>query len=142
MLLSLVDDGTLSLDEPIGPTLPWLTGPAGAITLRQLLSHTSGLPASVECAEPTPAACDAAIAVAPLIDVPGEGFHVTDLDAHVAARLAETAAGRPWPDAVRVPRAVPDGHGGHGLRRPVDHRRARRRSTARPPRTTWAGCWR
>ncbi len=96
VLLTLVDDGTLSLDEPIGPTLPWLTGPAGAITLRQLLSHTSGLPASVECAEPTPAACDAAIAAAPLIEAPGEGFHVTDLDAHVAARLAETATGRPW----------------------------------------------
>ncbi len=98
VLLSLVDDGTLSLDEPIGPTLPWLDGPAGAITLRQLLSHTSGLPASVGCAEPTPSACDAAIAAAPLIEAPGEGFHVTDLDAHVAARLAETATGTPWPE--------------------------------------------
>ena len=61
VLLSLVDDGTLVLDEPIGPTLPWLTGPASTITLRQLLSHTSGLPDSVDCAEPTPSACDAAM---------------------------------------------------------------------------------
>jgi CubicO group peptidase (beta-lactamase class C family) len=95
-LLTLVDDGTLGLDEAVGTHLAWMTGPSGAITLRQLLSHTSGLPASVACAEPTPAACDAAIAAAPLVEPPGEGFHVTDLDAHVAARLAEVTTGQPW----------------------------------------------
>jgi len=109
VLLSLVDDGTLSLDEPIGSTLRWLDGPAGAVTLRQLLSHTSGLPASVECAEPTPAACDAAIAAALLVEAPGEGFHVTDLDAHVAARLAETATGRPWSELFAERVAGPSG---------------------------------
>lgn len=109
VLLSLVDDGTLALDEPIGPTLPWLTGPGAAITLRQLLSHTSGLPASVACAEPTVAACDTAIAASPLVDPPGEGFHVTDLDAHVAARLAETATGDQWDRLFATRVAFPTG---------------------------------
>jgi CubicO group peptidase (beta-lactamase class C family) len=107
VLLSLVDDGTLSLDDPVGPTLPWLTGPAASITLRQLLSHTSGLPVSVTCAEPTTASCDAAIAAAVLIEAPGEGFHVTDLDAHVAARLAETATGTPWAQLFAERVAIP-----------------------------------
>lgn len=98
VLLTLVDDGTLSLDTPIGTTLIDLPAPLGAITLRQLLSHTSGLPAtaSVTCAEPTVAACDVAVAASAPVDPPGEAFHVGDLDAHVAARLAEVATGQPW----------------------------------------------
>jgi len=108
VLLTLVDDGTLSLDEPVGAHLPWMTGPRAAITLRQLLSHTSGLPASVDC-PPTPVSCDAAVGGAPLVDPPGEGFHVTDLDANVAARLAETVTGTPWPDLFAQRIATPTG---------------------------------
>ena len=109
VLLSLVDDGTLALDQPVGRTLPWLTGPAGTITLRQLLSHTSGLPDSVTCAEPTPSACDAAIAGTALVEAPGEGFRVTDLDAHVAARLAETTTGQRWDQLFAERVASPSG---------------------------------
>jgi CubicO group peptidase (beta-lactamase class C family) len=96
VLLTLVDDGTLALDAPIGTTLTDLPAPLGAITLRQLLSHTSGLSGAITCAEPTVAACDAAIAASEPADPPGEAFHVDDLDAHVAARLAEVATGQPW----------------------------------------------
>ena len=138
VLLTLVDDGTLDLDEPIGRTLPWLTGPAGTITLRQLLSHTSGLPDSVACAEPTPSACDAAIAGTTLVETPGEGFRVTDLDAHVAARLAETATGQAVGPALRRAGRLPQRDDGDHLRRPGDDRWSGRRSTASPPRRTSA----
>src|ERR1700677_5166270 len=43
VLASLAADGTLGLDDPIGR---WLSaGPHGEITIRQLATHTSGLPA-------------------------------------------------------------------------------------------------
>src|SRR5688572_8889831 len=42
VLMRLVDQGLLSLDSTTGAVLGW-TGPQAAITLRQLLSFTSGL---------------------------------------------------------------------------------------------------
>jgi D-alanyl-D-alanine carboxypeptidase len=43
MILQLVDEGTIDLDEPLGAYLPDV--PLGAdVTIRQLLSHRSGLP--------------------------------------------------------------------------------------------------
>src|SRR6478735_3359393 len=42
--LQLVDDGSLSLASTIGETLPGLPAAWGAVTLRQLLQHTSGIP--------------------------------------------------------------------------------------------------
>lgn len=45
--LSLVDDGTLKLDQPIGSQLPqYRIGAKSQVTLRHLLTHTSGLPGS------------------------------------------------------------------------------------------------
>ncbi|HEY6530886.1 MAG TPA: serine hydrolase domain-containing protein [Acidimicrobiales bacterium] len=107
VLLTLVDDGSVGLDEPVGAHLPWMTGTASTITLRQLLSHTSGLPLAVECDDPTPAACDAAIGASPLVHPPGGALTVTALDAHVAARLAETVTGRPWDQLFRERLADP-----------------------------------
>ena len=42
--LALVDQGTLHLDDTIARWLPILPADWGAVTLRQLLNHTSGLP--------------------------------------------------------------------------------------------------
>jgi D-alanyl-D-alanine carboxypeptidase len=42
--LSLVDQGVLKLDDTIGKWLPDMPAAWSAVTLRQLLSHTSGLP--------------------------------------------------------------------------------------------------
>ena len=108
-LLTLVDDGTLVLDQAIGDRLPDLGAAVGAITLRQLLSHTSGLPRDLACPEATVAACDAALATTPLTDPPGEAFAVTDADAHVAARLAEAVTGRTWPELFAERIAAPTG---------------------------------
>ena len=47
-VMSLVDEGRLSLDEPVTTYLPWLTlsepGAAERVTARMLLCHRSGLP--------------------------------------------------------------------------------------------------
>jgi CubicO group peptidase (beta-lactamase class C family) len=44
-IMSLVDAGTLSLDDPASKWLPeFKDDPKGAATIRQMLSHTSGYP--------------------------------------------------------------------------------------------------
>src|SRR5437763_15560879 len=43
LVLTLVQDGLVSLDEPVTRYLPELRLPAGPVTLRQLLSHQAGL---------------------------------------------------------------------------------------------------
>jgi D-alanyl-D-alanine-carboxypeptidase/D-alanyl-D-alanine-endopeptidase len=48
VLLRLIDQGFLTLDSTTGAVLGW-TGPQGAITLRQLLSFTSGLEREAPC---------------------------------------------------------------------------------------------
>src|SRR3954471_3210076 len=47
-ILRLVDEGFLGLDATTGDVLGW-TGPQAAITLKQLLSFTSGLPPEAPC---------------------------------------------------------------------------------------------
>jgi len=42
-ILALVDEGTLRLDDSVSRYLPYFKGDKRGITLRQLLSHTSGL---------------------------------------------------------------------------------------------------
>jgi serine-type D-Ala-D-Ala carboxypeptidase len=43
-LMALVDEGKLSLDDPVSKYLTYFTGVKGAMTIRQMFSHTSGLP--------------------------------------------------------------------------------------------------
>ncbi len=99
-VLTLVDEGRLDLDAPIGSTLPAFTGDKARITLRQLLSHTSGLREG-DCLwdrGTTLAACVGEIAGADLADDPGARFHYGNTSFHVAARLAEVAGGAPFQD--------------------------------------------
>src|SRR4051794_18970510 len=42
-LMTLVDEGKLSLDDPVQQYLPAFDGGKSAITVRELLSHTTGL---------------------------------------------------------------------------------------------------
>ena len=46
LILLLVAEGRIALDEPISASLPsWNSGPKAGVTVRHLLTHTSGLPA-------------------------------------------------------------------------------------------------
>jgi CubicO group peptidase (beta-lactamase class C family) len=51
-VMRLVDSGQLNLDQPIRTYIPWIalgeSGAADIITLRMLMSHTSGLGTAVE----------------------------------------------------------------------------------------------
>ena len=50
-VLRLVDQGKLSLDDPLGKFLPNQPGTWRDITVRQLLSHTSGLPDLIDTSD-------------------------------------------------------------------------------------------
>ncbi|HEY6126454.1 MAG TPA: serine hydrolase domain-containing protein [Steroidobacteraceae bacterium] len=98
VLLRLVDQGFLTLDSTTGAVLGW-TGPQGAITLRQLLSFTSGLEREAACtllAGITLADCVTSISQQGLVAAPGTRFDYGSTHLHVAARMAEVVTGQAW----------------------------------------------
>ena len=102
LLLLLENDGKLSLDDPVARWLPDVSG-AERITLRQLLSHTSGLAdywphdfAFAATAEPvTPDQIIARWGRQPLEFEPGTRWEYSNTGYVVAARIAEIAGGAP-----------------------------------------------
>jgi len=98
VLLRLVDQGKLSLGATTGEVLGW-TGPNAAITLAHLMSFTSGLAREASCTiKPnlTLAACVDEIRDATAVAPPGTRFDYGSTHLHVAARMAEVKAGKPW----------------------------------------------
>jgi CubicO group peptidase (beta-lactamase class C family) len=99
-ILTLVDDGTLSMDTTIGSKVPsWNEGPIAGVTLEMALSHRAGMHAKHDClrAYDKPLLeCVDKIAQRPLLYAPGEGFGYGALSFHAAAGLAEAATGQPF----------------------------------------------
>jgi CubicO group peptidase (beta-lactamase class C family) len=99
VIMSLVDEGRLSLDAPISKYLPNLTDRERSITLRQLLSHTSGLPSNNRCLfnrSTTLAECADRILEAGLQSDPGSEFRYGGASFQVAGRIAEVVSGKSW----------------------------------------------
>lgn len=102
LVMTVVDEGKLSLDEPIERRLPVFTGEAGKITLRQILSFTSGqgsLRGLVDVRQdPRITLAESAhkIAQIPLQDPPGAVFKYGSPALQVAGALVEQATGRTW----------------------------------------------
>ena len=104
LVMKVVDDGKLSLDEPISKYLPEFQGEAGQVTLRQLLAQTSGqgsLKSLVDIrqdARLTLAQSAAEIAKRPLEDPPGKVFKYGGPGFQVAGAMVEAVTGRRWAD--------------------------------------------
>jgi len=97
-ILRLVDQGFLTLDSTTGNVLGW-TGPQASVTLRQLLSFTSGLPREAPCTlipQTTLANCVETISTLGLDYAPGTRFDYGSTHLHVAARMAEVVTGDTW----------------------------------------------
>jgi D-alanyl-D-alanine carboxypeptidase len=105
--LALVDKGTLSLDDSIGELLPAQPAAWAAVTLRQLLSHTSGLPdftqvpalqeaagASLDVAPP-PGQLLTYAADEPLNFPPGTEYRYS-----AVGLMIESATGRPYTESL------------------------------------------
>lgn len=101
----LVGDGDLELDEPAGAVLG--TGsPADAVTLRQLLSHTSGLPSDPAADATT---WSRALTGIEPVCAPGSRFSYSNVGYAVVGRMIETATGMSWRDAVDAILCLPAG---------------------------------
>ena len=97
-ILRLVDQGKLSLDSTTGQVLGW-KGPQAAITLKQLLSFTSGLPPRDACnMRPgiTLAECVQQLSKVKLVAAPGTRYDYGSTHLAVAARMAEVVSGKTW----------------------------------------------
>jgi CubicO group peptidase (beta-lactamase class C family) len=95
-VMLLVEDGLMELDERVSTYLPEFVGDGKArVTIRQLLTHTSGLPAGANLWAPSPAgALERALAV-PLKYAPGQRVEYSDIGFVVLWAAAERAAGEP-----------------------------------------------
>ena len=118
MLMRLVESGKPDLDCPISEYLPWLTlGEAGArerptganggrITLRMLLSHTSGLPTDAEHFGPRdPGGLERFVREEapgyPLLAPPGTLWAYSNVGLNIAGYLAEAVSGLPYTELMQ-----------------------------------------
>jgi CubicO group peptidase (beta-lactamase class C family) len=101
VIMALADEGKLSLDDPVSKYLPEFSGDKAGITIRQLFSHTSGLPPEARCRNDkrtTLERCAREIAALPLVAQPGEEFFYAGVSMHVGGRIAEVVSGKSWND--------------------------------------------
>jgi D-alanyl-D-alanine carboxypeptidase len=103
-LLKLIDDGKASLDDPLSKFLPDFPN-AKAVTLRQLLNHTSGIksytgiPGYMQDAIRDELDTDALVAVfkdLPTDFAPGEGWAYNNSGYVLVGAVIETITGKPW----------------------------------------------
>jgi D-alanyl-D-alanine carboxypeptidase len=137
--LSLVSKGVLSLDDTIGTRLPGLPLAWRAVTLRQLLNHTSGLPdftgnpgfqkavtASLKVAPP-PSRLLEFVRNEPLDFEPGTQYHYSNSDNVAAGLMVQAATGHLYEAELRTQVTKPLGltqttlPRGPGLPRPYIH---------------------
>ena len=91
-VMTLVDDGTLALDDPVSKYLHAFTGKKAAITIRQALSHTTGIPPQDCAGDPNVslAACVKQIAgVTDGVVPPGTAFRYTSVGFVIVGRIIE-----------------------------------------------------
>jgi CubicO group peptidase (beta-lactamase class C family) len=95
-VMLLVEEGRLDLDAPVVRYLPEFGGgERDRVTLRHLLTHSSGLPAGVEVAAGDPEAAWRQLLRTPLVNAPGEAVVYSDVGMNVLFAAAERAAGEP-----------------------------------------------
>lgn len=109
-VLRLADLGKLDLDAPIARHLPELPEPNSAVTLRQLLSHRSGIPngyaealrkdRALENLEIGLVAAALRFGAGAPTFAPGERFDYSGVNYMLAAAIVERVAGKPFTEAV------------------------------------------
>jgi CubicO group peptidase (beta-lactamase class C family) len=122
-VMMLVDEGKVSLDDPVTKFIPqlgkWmvveekdaghvlLKPPVRPVTIRHLLSHTSGLAGSSELqqvtgSDSTPLKARALSSVTgPLQSQPGEKYAYGNQGMNVAARVVEVVSGMPYEEFLQ-----------------------------------------
>lgn len=110
-LMLLVDEGKVKIEDPVEKYLPEfkdikLAGgekPKAPITVRQILSHTSGMPFKSEAEKPTLDVLSIKDAVAsyvktPLVAEPGTKYLYSNAGINTAGRIIEVVSGMSYED--------------------------------------------
>jgi len=109
LVMQLVDEGRISLDDPLQRHLPEFRladeAAAATLTVRQLLSHTAGFEGDIftdtgrgnDCLE----RYVAGLADVPQLFPPGQQFSYNNAGYCVLGRLVEVLRGQPFDDCVR-----------------------------------------
>jgi CubicO group peptidase (beta-lactamase class C family) len=118
-LMMLVDEGRVNLDDPVEKYLPEFKGqmviaerdsdhellrkPVHPIRVREVLSHTSGIPFSSPIEHPTLDMLPLSVAVrshamSPLQFEPGSKYQYSNAGINTAARIIEVVSGMPYQD--------------------------------------------
>ncbi len=97
-MMQLVERGVIDLDTPVQRYMPEWTGPGrDRVTIRHLLTHTSGLPAFRRYDTLTTNADSIVLMLMaePLDTLPGGRMVYSDIGAYVAGRIVERVSGQP-----------------------------------------------
>jgi CubicO group peptidase (beta-lactamase class C family) len=103
-VMLLVDEGKMRLDDPVSRWLPHFTGRGREqVTIRQLLTHTGGLPAAMPVRD---FGSDGdrlfrVVSSVDLVQAPGEAVLYSDVGFVVLGLAAANAAGQPLPSFLR-----------------------------------------
>jgi len=121
-LMMLVDEGKVKLDDPVAKYVPefaaiWLKAerddahlnlkrPRRPVTVRDILSHTSGLPFASAMEHPTLdklplRVCAMSYAMTPLETEPGEHYAYSNAGINTAGRIIEVAGGMPYEEFLQ-----------------------------------------
>ncbi len=102
LVLRLQEEGKLRLQDPVSRYLPDVPESAAAITVDELLTHTSGLPRGTYEAEGIADAAEAARRILALPRGPRGRFAYTNDGYALLAIVAERAGGAPFQDLLRT----------------------------------------
>lgn len=135
LVMRLDRAGALSIDDPISRHLPDVPADKRGITIRHLLSHTSGLgPPADRPSEDTREAAERMYLAAPLGAPPGTKYEYSNVGYMLLAAIVERATGKPFEDALREHVLAPAGMRSAGMcgERCVDRGRAVARARSSP----------
>ncbi|MFN0120654.1 MAG: serine hydrolase domain-containing protein [Blastocatellia bacterium] len=99
VMMSLVDEGKLDLDAPMSKYLPNFSGKKGALTVRQMFSHTSGLsdfPGEWNYGITIAEYAEKVASEGVLIVDPGTEIRYGSIGMQVGGRVAEVVSGKGW----------------------------------------------
>lgn len=103
-IMLLVRQGRVRLDDPIDRFFDDLPAPWKAITVRQLLTHTSGLLRESPAFDPLSDKSDAEVVrgayAEPLRFAPGSKWEYSNVGYYVLGEIIRKASGRPWTEFI------------------------------------------
>ncbi len=119
-VLHLRDQGKLELDDPVSQHLPWFEirsafPDEGEITIRQLLTHTSGLPREAafpywtDHIFPTSEQLAEALPGQAAVHAPGTTYRYSNLGMALLGEIVAAVSGQPWADYVQAEILTPLG---------------------------------